>query len=75
MEFNIGDVVQLKSGGPEMTVQDILGTTTTKTQTFAYTTAGHSNGELICKWFAGSKLETGLFKQETLDKAEDSNKQ
>lgn len=30
MKFNIGDVVQLKSGGPEMTVQDILGETTSK---------------------------------------------
>ena len=71
MEFKIGDVVQLKSGGPEMTVQDILGTTTSKPQTFAYTTAGHSEGELICKWFAGNKLETGLFKPETLDIIED----
>lgn len=71
MEFKIGDVVELKSGGPEMTVHDILGVTTSKTQTFAYTTAGHSEGELICKWFSGSKLETGIFKPETVDKLEE----
>ena len=68
MEFNIGDVVQLKSGGPEMTIQDILGKTTSKQMDFAYKTAGHSDGELICKWFSGNKLESGLFKPETLKK-------
>ncbi len=64
-------MVQLKSCGLEITVQDILGETTFKNQTFAYTTAGHSEGEIICKWFAGSKLETGIFKPETLDKLEE----
>lgn len=71
MEFKIGDVIQLKSGGPEMTVQDILGDTTSKQQTVAYTMAGHSNGELICKWFSGKKLETGIFKPETVDKIDE----
>lgn len=71
MEFKIGDVVQLKSGGPEMTVQDILGVTTSKDHTFAYITAGHSKGDLICKWFSGSNLESGIFKPETVDKIED----
>lgn len=71
MEFKIGDVVELKSGGPEMTVQDILGVTTNKSHTLAYTSAGHSKGELICKWFYSSKLETGIFKPETVDISQD----
>jgi uncharacterized protein YodC (DUF2158 family) len=71
MEFKIGDVVQLKSGGPEMTVENIVGVTTSKDQSFMYKTAGHSDGELICKWFSGSKLETGMFKPETVDKIDD----
>lgn len=71
MEFKIGDVVQLKSGGPEMTVQNIIGVTTNKTEAFAYATAGHSHGDLICKWFSGSKLETEVFKAATVDKLED----
>ncbi|WP_218620376.1 YodC family protein [Flavobacterium sp. I3-2] len=68
MEINIGDIVQLISGGPEMSVHDIFGKTTTKQFTLAYKTAGHTDGEIICKWFSGSKLETGFFKIETLKK-------
>lgn len=71
MEFKIGDVVQLKSGGPEMTVQNVIGETTNKTETLAYTTAGHSHGDLVCKWFAGAKLEINIFKATTLDKIDD----
>lgn len=39
-EFNIGDVVQLKSGGPHMTVQHICDG------------SGYSNrGDIECIWF------------------------
>ena len=62
MEFNIGDIVQLNSGDPEMTIQDILGKTTSKAITIDYATSGHLDGELICKWFAGDELKTGVFK-------------
>lgn len=51
-----------------MTVHDVFGKTTTKQFTLAYKTAGHADGEIICKWFSGSKLETGFFKIETLKK-------
>lgn len=49
--FNIGDIVQLKSGGPEMTVQTVPEKPT---------------GYYKCQWFAGKKLESGLFPFESL---------
>ena len=52
MAFNIGDLVELKSGGPKMTVTrvDNLGIRTI----------------VRCTWFAGSKKEQGDFPSETL---------
>jgi uncharacterized protein YodC (DUF2158 family) len=42
-EFRVGDIVQLKSGGPKMTV--------------AESNPSNVKGRLLCQWFAGSKLE------------------
>jgi len=46
-EFRIGDIVQLKSGGPEMTV----------------TLVGTSNGvpTIWCAWFVGNEQKKGNF--------------
>lgn len=49
-EFKSGDIVVLKSGGPEMTVK----------------TFTHSQQAYLCQWFAGKKLEQGNFKSESL---------
>jgi uncharacterized protein YodC (DUF2158 family) len=55
--FKIGEIVKLKSGGPDMTVRDING-----------------NEEIgiyfQCQWFAGKKLESGSFRDESLVLAE-----
>ncbi|WP_175692748.1 YodC family protein [Burkholderia ambifaria] len=51
LKFKIGDIVQLKSGGPEMTVQ-----------TLPY----ERNSRYRCQWFAGKKLESGEFPEESL---------
>jgi uncharacterized protein YodC (DUF2158 family) len=59
IKFSIGDIVQLKSGGPEMTVQTIPN-------------AGTSNYR--CQWFAGKKLETGLFPPGSLKPVEPATK-
>jgi uncharacterized protein YodC (DUF2158 family) len=48
--FKVGDIVKLKSGGPEMTVQ--LVDPTLKS--------------IRCSWFAGKKLEHGSFVPEAI---------
>lgn len=50
MAFKKGDVVQLKSGGPKMTVDDPE----------AY------NDTVSVKWFAGSKMESARVDPESL---------
>jgi uncharacterized protein YodC (DUF2158 family) len=49
--FEVGDIVQLKSGGPEMTVQ-IAPEAPAK--------------NYKCQWFAGKKLESGVFPADSL---------
>ncbi len=51
-KFKIGDIVKLKSGGPDMTVRSDshIGTV-----------------DYLCQWFAGKKLEAGRFAPESLE--------
>jgi uncharacterized protein YodC (DUF2158 family) len=50
-QFKVGDVVELKSGGPPMTVDMILG----------------QNGQRVgCSWFVGTEHKTGQFAQDAL---------
>ena len=56
-KFNKGEQVVLKTGGPTMTVEKPL---TTLSDTF--------NGNYRCQWFAGKKLDSGTFPEESLDK-------
>lgn len=58
-EYVVGDTVQLKSGGPEMTVKSV------PTELIRYYT---------CQWFAGKKLEAGQFPFESLKRVEAKNK-
>ena len=51
-KFKIGQIVQLKSGGPEMTVSDLK----------VYAQPDH----VECKWFGGRKLEKGHFHVDSL---------
>lgn len=55
MTFNLGDVVGLKSGGPDMTVTAICC----------------ECEEVVCTWFADKKLEKTLLCPEALVKYED----
>jgi uncharacterized protein YodC (DUF2158 family) len=48
-EFKAGDTVQLKSGGPVMTI-DQIGTR-----------AGQQGEAAWCQWFEKTKLEKGVF--------------
>ena len=71
MNYKIGDVVQLKSGGPKMTVQRIIGddsaTAAHKIQDSALKQAGYRDGDLLCQWFNNDKLESGIFNPAMLD--------
>jgi len=57
--FKVGDIVQLKSGGPEMTVQTVP------------TTHSHYYN---CQWFAGKKLESGHFPADSLQPVKPASK-
>ncbi|MCE4543412.1 MULTISPECIES: YodC family protein [unclassified Caballeronia] len=50
-EFEVGAIVKLKSGGPNMTVQEWSS----------------YYGKYVCQWFAGKKLEDGKFQGESLE--------
>ena len=55
-KYNIGDQVQLKSGGPCMTIKDLIRD-------------HHSeefDGNYRCQWFAGKKLDSGVFSEDSL---------
>jgi len=60
-QFEIGEVVQLKSGGPKMTVGQNPG--------------AFSNPGVFCQWFAGSKLEHGFFAPATLIRPQPDKKE
>jgi|26BtaG_2_1085354.scaffolds.fasta_scaffold01578_6 uncharacterized protein YodC (DUF2158 family) len=55
-EFEAGNIVKLKSGGPEMTVQEEVATV-----------SGARSGKYWCQWFAGKKLERGNFPADSIE--------
>jgi len=58
IDFKPGDLVQLKSGGPKMTVKAI----------------DPENGEAYCQWFVGNMLNRDYFSKEALVKHPDTGK-
>jgi uncharacterized protein YodC (DUF2158 family) len=71
MMFNLGEVVQLKSDGPKMTVKGIVGDekhSLTKMEENALKFGGYANGSVLCEWFLDNKLTSGVFKPEMLNK-------
>ena len=55
-KFSPGDIVQLKSGGPAMTVSEIKSKF-----------AGDEATAYRCTWFKGASKEYGDFREETLE--------
>ncbi|HDR1514776.1 YodC family protein [Pasteurella multocida] len=56
-QFHVGDIVKLKSGGPDMTIKTVARNGLSDTFTGFYD----------CQWFAGKKLESGRFPEESLE--------
>ena len=54
-KFVVGAIVKLKSGGPEMTVKEAVTNLN-----------GAETGNYRCQWFAGKKLDSGVFPYESL---------
>ena len=50
-QFEVGTIVKLKSGGPEMTIQSF----------------SNDGVSAYCQWFAGKKLESGTFPEDSLE--------
>ena len=51
--FKVGDVVKLKSGGPDMTIAEI--------------TESNGRTEYLCKWFSkNNEVETAIFTESML---------
>jgi uncharacterized protein YodC (DUF2158 family) len=59
-EIKKGDVVQLKSGGPRMTVQDFGD--------YSSSVAGIQDG-VVCVWFEKNKQQTEVFDRAVLEHA------
>ena len=59
-EIKVGDIVELNSGGPKMTV-DKLGWENEREPPFDW-----ENDRVICFWFKGNKCQEHSFLPETL---------
>ena len=59
IQYQVGDVVGLKSDGPDMTVKNLPK-------------QGIRSG-YVCQWFAGKKLEQGDFPEESLEPRKPKN--
>jgi uncharacterized protein YodC (DUF2158 family) len=64
-DLQIGNVVQLKSGGPEMTIQRFIGSDNTnfglKATDEFFKMKGFKDGDLICQWFSDNQVKDGAF--------------
>ena len=57
-EFQAGDTVELKSGGPQMTIESIHN----------YGRADKPDMKAQCVWFEGKKKQEAVFALHTLEK-------
>ena len=57
-KFKTGDIVRLKSGGPNMTVETLMAGT-------------YKTGNYLCQWFSGTSLKQGYFPHDSLKPVKD----
>ena len=55
-KYSVGDMVKLNAGGPDMSVYTVSRDSSTD----------EFKGTYRCQWFAGRKLESGVFEEECL---------
>lgn len=65
-KFNIGDIVSLKPGGSDITVEVVYTSEMKGQLAFELLRQKYPNSEVFyaCKWFSGNKLESGTFPEE-----------
>jgi uncharacterized protein YodC (DUF2158 family) len=63
-KYKTGDIVQLKSSGPKMTVVRYL-----RSHIPGLDADEDSGVKVRCQWFAGAKLESGDFLEDSLQPA------
>lgn len=72
VKFKTGELVQLKSGGPKMTVRRILGSSEDVSfqmiDDYIKKIKGFNDGDVICQWFEGNELKDGAFPKESITK-------
>jgi uncharacterized protein YodC (DUF2158 family) len=67
-KFEKGDVVKLKSGGPEMTVSKV------KEPGSTYNNRNDDGYQYNCEWFKGASVERSSFDEESLISAKEKKK-
>ncbi|QHJ78727.1 MAG: hypothetical protein [Bacteriophage sp.] len=60
-KYKIGDLVMIKSDGAVMTICSY-----SRHKHTIETDSSKFNGVYMCQWFAGKKLDSGVFPQESL---------
>lgn len=65
-DIKVGDVVTLKSGGPNMTVQRIIDDSRSQANTLASMRGGEV-GDVVCQWFDETDLKSNTFPPESLE--------
>lgn len=68
MHFKVGDIVRLKSGGPHMTVDYVVGSNAIIGQDELLYEEGLEDGDVICQWFTGTAITGKGFKASTIAK-------
>lgn len=59
-KYKVGDKVKLNVGGPDMAIQKIIISKSYHTDEEFF------SGKYDCQWFAGKKLDSGTFPEESL---------